>query len=229
VPDIESDAERVMQCLAEGNVAMLQLDVAYLICGNAPEAIDRIFKAKGRSFEKPNGMLGNWTIFEQLLITTPRQKDVVKAVTNDFGLPLSVVAPFRTDAPILSKLDPRALERSTKAGTQDILLNAGVLASRLAELSLERCMPVLGSSANRSETGSKFRLDDVESEVRAAADLTIDYGLCRYHNPAGTSSTIIDLATFEVVRFGVCFEQIRDILSRYFSITLPKSPHAHQL
>ncbi|MCH9673727.1 MAG: hypothetical protein K0U93_19970, partial [Gammaproteobacteria bacterium] len=116
--------------------------------------------------------------------------------------------------------------RSTKAGTQDILLNAGPLADRLAQLSLEQLTPVLGSSANRSETGSKYRLEDIEPDVLSVADHKVDYGLCRYHNPVGTSSTIIDLQDLSVLRWGVCFEKIRDILQRYFKVALPPSPHA---
>jgi len=222
--DLQGDAEKVFETIEGGGVAILQLDVAYLICGNKGDAIARIFEAKGRTFAKPNGMLANFPIFEQLLITDDKAKDVVRAVTQDFDLPLSVVAPFRPDAPILSKLEPLAIERSTKAGTQDILLNAGPLACTLADMSLERLTPVLGSSANRSETGSKFRVEDIDPEVRAAADLVIDYGLCRYNNPIGTSSTIIDLQTYEVLRRGVCFDQIQDILRRWFRIELPGPP-----
>jgi tRNA A37 threonylcarbamoyladenosine synthetase subunit TsaC/SUA5/YrdC len=224
VLDIQGDAEKVFDTIENGGIAILQLDVAYLICGNKGDAIARIFEAKGRTFEKPNGMLANMEIFEQLLITGDPGKDVVRAVTQDFDLPLSVVAPFRADAPLLAGLDPFAIERSTKAGTQDILINAGPLANRLAEMSLERGTPVLGSSANRSETGSKFRVENIDREVRDAADLIVDYGLCRYHNALGTSSTIIDLQNFEVLRWGVCFEQIRDILSRFFKIDLAPNP-----
>ena len=127
VLNVEQDATDVISTLHDGGVAIVPLDVAYLICANRADAIERIFTAKGRSFSKPNGMLGNWEIFEQLLVTTPRQRDVVRAVTEDFDLPLAVVAPFRPDAPMLSDVEPRALERSTKAGTQDILLNGGPL------------------------------------------------------------------------------------------------------
>ena len=147
-------------------------------------------------------------------------------MTDDFDLPLSVVAPFRPQAPVLANLDAQALARSTKAGTQDILLNAGPLADALADLSLEQMTPVLGSSANRSDSGSKFRVEDIEPQVCSAADIIVDYGLSRYHNDVGTSSTILDLRDFSVLRWGVCFEQIRDILSRYFRIALPPSPHS---
>ena len=221
---IEADAARVMDVLAEGGVGIIPLDVAYAIVGHSGESVRRMFEAKGRSFTKPNGMIANFEIFRELHIVGEREHDLVRAVTQDYGLPLAVVAPFRADHPLLAGLDPFAIERSTKAGTQDILLNSGPLADAMARLSLERSQPVLGSSANRSLTGSKYRLGDVDAEVRAAADIEIDYGLVRYHNPEGVSSTIIDLKTFEVHRWGVCFEQIRDILRRHFDIELPPRP-----
>ncbi|MCH9675618.1 MAG: hypothetical protein K0U93_29545, partial [Gammaproteobacteria bacterium] len=111
--NIHDDALTVMETLQSGGISIVQLDVAYLICANRAAAIERIFAAKGRSADKPNGMLGNWDIFEQLLITDKRQRDIVRAVTVDFDIPLSVVAPFRPDAPILSSLEPESVARST--------------------------------------------------------------------------------------------------------------------
>lgn len=218
---VEQDAERVFEAVGRGGVAVIPLDVAYAVFGGCGDAIRRIFTAKGRSFAKPNGMIGSLDLVRELHRVGPREIDLVRAVIEDYGLPLSVVAPYRQDHPIFARLDPFAMERSTKVGTLDLLLNAGPLHCTLARLSLERGAPMLGSSANRSLTGSKFRLADVDPEVRAIADVEIDYGLCRYHNPAGVSSTIIDLATFQVHRYGVCFDQIADILQRHFGIELP--------
>jgi tRNA A37 threonylcarbamoyladenosine synthetase subunit TsaC/SUA5/YrdC len=224
VIDPPRDAERVFAALEQGGVAVLQLDVAYGIFGGSGPAIRRIFEAKGRSFTKPNGMLGDYDLFSELHVIGERERDMVRAVTQDFGLPLAVVAPFRTDHPIFGNLDPFAMERSTKLGTLDLLLGGGPLANQLVRLSRERNRPVLGSSANRSLSGSKFRLEDVEAEVRAIAQIEVDYGMCKYANPRAISSTIIDLRDLSVLRYGVCFEQIADIFKRWFDVTLPPMP-----
>jgi tRNA A37 threonylcarbamoyladenosine synthetase subunit TsaC/SUA5/YrdC len=107
-------------------------------------------------------------------------------------------------------------------------MNAGPLHNEIARLSLEQNFPVFGSSANKSMGGSKFRLAEVEPEVRAVAQLQIDYGLSRYHNPQGISSTIIDFVTWKVHRYGVCYVQIREILSRWFGVELGPVP-AHKI
>ncbi len=216
----QADADRVFTVLERGGIAIVPLDIAYAIFGGTGGAIRRIFEAKGRSFTKPNGMLADYQLFTELHLVGERERAIVHAVTEEYGLPLSVVAPFRQDHPIFSSVDAFAMERSTKIGTLDLLLNAGPLHRELARLSRERGRPVLGSSANRSLSGSKFRLEEVEAEVRAVADIEIDYGLCRYANPQAISSTIIDLKTFDVHRYGACFDQIADVLKRGFDVTL---------
>ena len=110
---------------------------------------------------------------------------------------------------------PWVIQNSTKAGTLDMLLNAGVFHNEMTRQSMDRGMPVLGSSANTSLAGSKYRLLDVEQRVRDAADILVDGGLCRYHNPEGRSSTIIDFGNFRTVRVGVVYEQLCEIFLRF--------------
>ena len=116
------------------------------------------------------------------------------------------------------------IENATKAGTIDLLMNAGALHNEVARLSLEQLTPVLGSSANTSLTGSKFRLEAVEQPVRNAAALQIDYGLCKYRNDKGLGSSIIDLSDFSTIRVGACYDQLRSIFREKFDIQL--SEHA---
>lgn len=44
-------------------------------------------------------------------------------------------------------------------------------------------MPLVGTSANVSLTGSKFRVEDIEREIIEAAGIAVDYGLSKYRNP----------------------------------------------
>ena len=62
-------------------------------------------------------------------------------------------------------------------------------------------MPVLGSSANTSLTGSKYSLEDIDPPVLEAADIMIDGGTSKYKNE-GRSSTIIDFGNFETIGLG---------------------------
>ena len=102
----------------------------------------------------------------------------------------------------------------------DMVVSGGPFVTRLAELSLERGVAVFGSSANRSLEGSKYRVQDIEPEVRAAASLALDYGVSRYASPLGLSSTIIDFRDFSVVRLGHQFAVLEAAFRRRFGIML---------
>lgn len=224
VIDIEGDARRIWDTMQAGGVALMPLDVAYTVAAQTIEAIDRTYEAKGRSLSKPCGSLGNFTMMSEVLDVDNRSLEIAEAVVVDYGLAMSVVGPYHADHEYLATIDPRCIERSTKNGTMDILLNAGRLHNALADLAWEQKFPILGSSANASLTGSKFRLEDVEQSVRDAAAIEINYGLVPLHNPELISSTIIDLVTLDVHRFGANYDVIRDILRRHFRIDLPPKP-----
>lgn len=218
--DIGARARQVIDVVTAGGVAIIPLDVAYGIVGNSRTAIETIFAAKKRSFEKPSGMFSNWDLFNEIHVVGDRDRDMVRALIHDNDLPFSVVAPFRRDHPMFRNIDPFVLEHTTKNDTLDMLLNAGPLHNEMTRLSHEILTPVVGSSANLSLAGSKFRLEDIEAPVRDAADIEIDGGLSKYHNPDGLSSTIVDLRSYKTVRRGVCYDQICDILLRDFALDL---------
>src|SRR5206468_4046016 len=96
-------------------------------------------------------------------------------------LPFGVIGTFRADHQLLVKLGGDALKASTAGGTIGNLLNAGPFHKELTRLSREEVVPLFGSSANLSGTGTKFAVEDIQPELLAIADIKIDYGLCRYH------------------------------------------------
>ena len=216
-----ADGRAVHQTAASGGIAIFKADVGYAIVGHAEPAIKRIYQAKQRSFSKPCGMFGSFAMFEEVIEIGAAGRDFVRAVMFDNNLPLSIVAPFRAGHPLFGSVAPFVMANSSKAGTIDILMNAGPTHDEIARLALETSKPVFGSSANRSLTGSKFVFNDVESEVREVADIALDRGRCKYHNDKGLGSTIIDLRDFQPVRIGIAFSQIKAIAARTFGIEIP--------
>ncbi len=217
---LRADANALLDVLAGGGVAIAPLDVAYAILAATPQGIRRIFDAKQRSYEKPSGMFGNFAISRELHLMAEEKHAMVREMVEEVGLPFSVVAPFRQDHPMLENVDPFVLQSSSKAGTLDMLLNAGLLHDEIARESWARAMPVFGSSANLSLSGSKYRLADIEPAVRDAADIAFDYGLSQYANHQGRSSTIIDFRDFSVIRVGVRFAQLRQAFKERFDVRL---------
>lgn len=218
--DTAADARRVFDAVAAGGVAIIPLDVAYAVLAHSPAAVQRIYDAKQRNASKATGIVGTAALHREVHRLPTREFEMVRRITQDHGLPLAVIAEYRSDHPLLRRMDPFVLERATHDGTLNMLLNAGELRTRIAELSIERGVPLVGTSANVSLTGSKYRLQDVEAPLRAIADVEIDYGLARYHNPQGLSSTMIDFRTMRVTRAGVCYDAIAAVLLHEFGVEL---------
>jgi len=216
--DVATDAHSLVDTIARGGVVVFPVDVGYAIVGNHEAAIERIFKAKQRSYDKPCGMFTSWQMFLDLATVGGRERGIVDSVIHKHGLPLSVVVSYHADHYFFGGLTPLTRRRSSRAGTIDMLLNAGELHDAAAAESYARGIPVLGSSANQSLSGSKYRLGDVEAPVREAADLVIDYGPTRYSHPNGMGSTIIELPSCKLLRKGIKFDEICDILTREFQV-----------
>jgi len=220
---IEQDARRTFDVLKRGGIAILPSDVGYSLIGGSAAALRRIFETKQRPPTKLNAMLGNAAIHRDVHLVDARQGDIVRAITEDYDLPLGLIAPARADHPLLRSLDPDAWQASSKSGTVCMLMNAGRFHEAICRLSLAEVHPLFGSSANRTMTGTKFRVEDIEPEIAAIADVVIDYGLRKYHLYKA-SSTLLDIRTMTVVRFGSCYELIADVLHRHFAIELPPRP-----
>lgn len=221
--DIPGDARRAFDTLKSGGIVIMPMDVGYTCSGGSAAALQKIFETKGRTAEKRNAMIGDMEIHRELHQVDQRGRDVVKAICEDHGLPFGPIAPCDMDHPILRNLEPDAIPGSIKDNTVCMLVNAGALHAEICRLSHENDFPIFGSSANKSMAGTKFRVEDIEPDIRDIADTIIDYGLRKYH-PYRQSSTLIDLRTLEVVRVGSSYELISDILNRYFDVELPPPP-----
>lgn len=217
---IAEDAARIFETVRGGGVAIFAVSVGYAIVGHEEESVQRMYRAKARPFSKPCGNFCDWRLFTEAIRVPDRARDVVSAVIHDRNLPFSIVAPFDPTHPVIRSLPPFALANATLAGTMDMLLNAGPLHDEIARLARENSYAVIGSSANRSGAGSKFRFGDIEAEVAAAADLAIDYGLTPFHNEKGLGSSIVDLISWRTVRVGAAYDEICRILLEGFDIDL---------
>src|SRR5690606_31757858 len=132
------------------------------------------------------------------------------------------IAPYRTDSPLIQALDPAAVTGSTRDGTLAMLINAGHFHAALTKLSREENFPIFGSSCNFTNTGTKFRVEDIPTELLDLADVVVDYGLRKYHLYQ-RSATLINFANMEVIRVGSCYELISDVLRRHFHVELPQT------
>ncbi len=221
--DIAGDAARAFSVLHDGGIAIVPNDIGYSILGGAPDALKRIFDTKKRAPQKLNAMVANDAIHRAMHVCSPRGREIVAAITQDYDLPLGCIAPFHGDHPMMAGMAAETKAGSTKDGTLVMLLNAGRFHAALTALSEKRGHPLFGSSANLTLSGTKFRVEDIEPEILDIADVVIDHGLQRFHS-YGSSSTLLNVETLEVVRFGSCYEDIAYVLKRHFHHDLPPRP-----
>jgi tRNA A37 threonylcarbamoyladenosine synthetase subunit TsaC/SUA5/YrdC len=217
--DYDGDAQRAMDVVLGGGITIIPTSVGYVILGATTEAINKTIAVKQRGPSKLNAVIGCAAMHAALHVLDGHNRRIVRTITQDYDLPMGTVAPADLDHPMLRNLDAGVLERTTMGGTLAMLLNAGPLMDKMAQLSFEADRLVVGSSANLSLQGTKFCVEDIEPAVIDAADLVIDYGLMRWANYR-KSSTMINVHDFSVVRHGSCFDLISDILQRHFSIKL---------
>ncbi|MFF9490116.1 Sua5/YciO/YrdC/YwlC family protein [Streptomyces sp. NPDC014676] len=221
--DIQADAKRVLETITAGGAAILPGDIGYGACASSSEALHRLFVAKRRAPHKRHAMVGNYELHREVHRLGRMEQEIVDAVTIDAGLPLAVIAPFRADHPVVAAVESETLAASTVGDTLAILVNGGRFQDEVVRLTHRAGIPLLGSSANLTGTGTKFRVQDIQQPILDAVDLVIDYGLRKYHHYR-RSSTMIDFSTMEVVRIGTCYELISDIMATQFGIRLPDDP-----
>ena len=222
-PDITGDAQQIKDVIVRGGVVILQGDVGYGLLTATPTAARKTIDVKGRAAHKRHGMLGCADFRHEAQILDPVKHDMIDAITIDYDLPLGVIAPVRPGHPVIESIEPETFRASSVEGTMAMLHNNGALSDELARLSLDEGVAFLGSSANLSGTGVKFRVQDIQPEVIEQADLVVDYGLAKYHHYQ-RSSTMINFGTMQVVRIGCGYELICDILLRHFGFECPPDP-----
>lgn len=215
--DHRAEARLAFETMQAGGVAIVPNDVGYAAMATRYDALKRIFDSKGRAPSKLNAMVGHRALHERLHRCSTRAREIVLAITEDYDLPLGVIAPADFTDPFLARLDPRIVAASTRDGTLLMLMNAGRFHHALCELSDASDAAIFGSSANLSMHGTKFSVSEIEPEILSIADRVIDYGVLKYQ-PYQCSSTLLDVETLRIYRKGVACDGIVWILKRHFDI-----------
>jgi tRNA A37 threonylcarbamoyladenosine synthetase subunit TsaC/SUA5/YrdC len=224
IHDYEGDAQRVYGVLKQGGIAVIPSHVGYVIVACDPAAIWKIFEVKRRKPEKLNAVCGCREMHLAMHDLPDDRRAIVEAITEEWDLPMGTAARVHMDHPAIANLPEDTLNQTTHDGTLAMLLNAGPLMDNIARLAFADNRMAIGSSANVSLQGVKFRATEIEAEITNAADIVIDYGLMRW-NRYNHSSTMINVSDMEVIRYGSCFDLIDDILRSNFNIDLPPNPY----
>ena len=225
IVDVASDARRMFDVIAKGGVGLAPADTGYGLVAASPDAADLVFKTKKRGSHKRNAIIANLETQRELLKLDSKAQNIVDTLVEHFDLPIGVLGEYDPEHPLLETFSANddMRRKSTAASKLAMLVNAGPIHRELCKLSREYHVPIFGSSANLTGTGARFRIEDVQPEIRAIVDIEIDYGLAKY-DQYKRSGTIIDFSTMEVIRMGARYDQIKDICKRMFDVDLPADP-----
>ncbi|KAJ5197631.1 hypothetical protein N7449_008110 [Penicillium cf. viridicatum] len=223
LPNVRADAQRVFQVLESGGVVILPTEVGYGLMATSAEAIDRAFAAKRRRTGHAQGLYGTHDLQRELHILDERRFEMTRVLVEDLDMSFIGVAPCREDHPSVQALSPQTRSKITKDGTIAMFISCSSLLKEICRLNAPSGQLMVGSSANVSRGGQKFRVEDIEDEIKEAADLIVDYGLQRYH-VYGRASLIMDFGQMSIIRMGSCYELFRERMRKFWGVDLPEDP-----
>jgi len=153
-PDIKKDAKQAFDVLRSGGIVIIPAKMGYAIGCSSTSALEKVFTTKRRGAHKRHAMGGSYTLHKELHVMEPEHAEIVRCLVQDFDLPLAVIAKYNPDHPIMKNVDNTTLDALTVDGTLAMLINGGALQDELTRLMMEANLPLLGSSANLSGTGT---------------------------------------------------------------------------
>lgn len=165
------------RCVGEGGVAIFPADTVYgLACDPLnPEAVDRIHSIKGRDDGKPSAVMYFSPLAMRELVSELGERSR-RAVARLLPGPVTlVIANPGRRYPLASRDDPERL---------GVRLIEGPLAGAMT--------PIFQTSANRNGEPAPRGFDEIDQDVRAAADVAIDGG-----NLIGAPSTVVEMSELD--------------------------------
>jgi hypothetical protein len=228
-PDVDGDVRRVWDVLADGGVSIFPTSAGYAFWSGSASGAQRIVDALGDSLRLPLGVLMG-PAHEDAQLLDDVQRDIVDCITKDLGLPLSVIAPFRSEHPLVRELTADSdLRRLTTAdgcvatvidGAGTFKYGGGVIVREMERRSVASGHPIVGGSVTVPGGSWNRAVKDIDADVLDCADIVLDYGLTTdYH--FGSGATQINFATMEVVRAGFYYAYIAQVLRQHFGWEFP--------
>ncbi|MFB6220561.1 MAG: L-threonylcarbamoyladenylate synthase [Halolamina sp.] len=180
--------------IERGELVVYPTETVYGLGADAldPDAVERVFEAKGRSRENPVSM-GFPDVDAALEHTRPTDREE-RFMRQFLPGPVTVVV----------ERDPEVPDVVT-AGRDRV--GVRIPDHGLALSLLERAWPVTSTSANVSGNPSVRRVEELDAEIREAAAVVLDGG-----ETEGTESTVVDLSAGEIIRRGAMADEIEDWL-----------------
>ena len=220
-PNVKRDALRVFEILNGGGIAICPTEVGYGLLASSSGAIAKAFSAKKRRLGHPQGVVGCYALHRDLHILPDERFEMTRVLTDDLDMSMGIVAPYRANHPIWDQVTGDTRRNVTKDGRLAMHVGGGSFLNELTRLNYEAGQLMIGSSANLTGSGQKFRVEDIEDEIKNVASIIVDYGLQRYHI-YGRPSINMDFENMQILRMGSCYELFRERMMKFWGIALPE-------
>lgn len=186
-----SDLERAANAIGNGELVVYPTETVYGLGADAldPEAVDRVFDAKGRDRSKPVSLaVPSVSAASKYVRASDRERRFMDAFLPG---PVTVLCRRRDVVPD---------ELTAGRDRVGVRVPDHELALALCE---EADTPITATSANVSGRGSVRRATELDPAVQEAAAVVLDGG-----RTAGTESTVVDVSTGTIHRRGAQADEI---------------------
>ena len=179
---------QIKACLQEGGTMAFPTETIYGLGGNAfsEGLVERVFQIKQRPRHKPLLLLIDPSWLPQLSI--PLSPQIQSLMEQFWPGPLTLILPVHPDLPqfLVGPNHTIAVRYSSSSVVQQLI-------------SIGQC-PLIGTSANLSQSSENTKPSEVLSQLGDGLDLLIDGGPTLGKNP----STIVNTTTspFQIIRSG---------------------------
>lgn len=202
--------EQAYQLILRGGLVLFPTDVGYALLGHSDSSMQLMYRIKERPLTKPIVVIGNREVLANVAVVTSRERGLIEAVTENF--PCAFVVRANRDSVMLRNL---AVWVRTQLVTDDriaVFLNTGRLTEELVARAARDRVLIVGSSANPSGSGNRYRLQDVEGSIAGSVQGIVDGGNCRYTHPLKRGTTIVDFENLAIERVGIKYDEISKLL-----------------
>jgi L-threonylcarbamoyladenylate synthase len=186
-----SEFERAAAAIQSGELVVYPTETVYGLGANAvdPDAVERVFEAKGRDRSKPVSMaLPSVPSALEYVHASDREREFMAEVLPG---PITVLCRRRDAVP--DELTAGEDRVGVRVPDHDLAL-------RLCE---RAGTPITATSANVSGRGSVRRIDELDPAIREAVAILLDGG-----ETPGTESTVVDVSTGTIHRRGARADEI---------------------
>jgi L-threonylcarbamoyladenylate synthase len=198
--------DHAVQVLTEGGMVVVPTDTVYGLAAalNRPEAIENIYRVKGRPPERPIALLVD-RIDDVLQVAADLPEPARRLMERFWPGGLTLTLPRKSDVPdIVTAGGPTVAVRLPDHPTPRAIIR------RLGA-------PLPTTSANRSGAPSPTTAEEARAQLNGAVPLVLDAGPA----PGGTDSTVLDLCADQprVLRVGaVSVAELEAVLGLHLQV-----------